>query len=518
MSSLPSPDFLVTATGSTTPRRIADRFALENNILDFGGSGNGVIDNLAPLNALLAALPAAGGTVRFPAGRFRVSALVSYTFPNGPCRIVFLGEGQGVTELVWPNAAGGLSFTWSNQENAIAFCGLSFTTQQASGGTAVKIINTGIYGGFQEATQNLFDRCTFQGDGGTNAGYYWTVCVSIQAVSYFAFTDCLLYGGVVAGTRVGTGVALSDYSGVITANFNFTDCSLIDLNIAIAPYNNPQGISSSQSSFVDCNYGIWATGTVPQVGMQIEACNMACFSSAIYTQNEVDDLQVIGNTFYVFDTTGTYPGINLALTSRFTINDNDFLAPAATTSPAIRIGNNFGWSATIASNAIAGPFTTGISLQAASSRIVVSGNSFGSTVGTNVVNAGSYNSIDEAMPWTPVLAFGGASVGITYAVQAGSFVKTAQMCVATFRITLTNKGSSTGIATVTGVLFGTPTTASGDIGYYTGMISATGLTGYLGGGTWNFTIPGATGIVAATDANFTNSSDIIVTLTYPATP
>jgi hypothetical protein len=153
-----------------------------------------------------------------------------------------------------------------------------------------------------------------------------------------------------------------------------------------------------------------------------------------------------------------------------------------------------------------------------SSLVNVTNNVYGSTVVNQVSNLGTNNTIDVIQPWTPTLKFGGASVGITYSAQTGTFIKTGQFCYATFRITLTNKGSSTGAASITGFPFGTPGTASGEIGYYTGMSGSSGLSGYLGGGTFNLTLPGATGISIPTDANFTNSSDLIVTVIYPATP
>ena len=52
--------------------------------------------------------------------------------------------------------------------------------------------------------------------------------------------------------------------------------------------------------------------------------------------------------------------------------------------------------------------------------------------------------------FTPVLAFGGASVGITYSVQTAQYTRIGD--VVTFMVTIatTSKGSSTGVATITG--------------------------------------------------------------------
>lgn len=53
--------------------------------------------------------------------------------------------------------------------------------------------------------------------------------------------------------------------------------------------------------------------------------------------------------------------------------------------------------------------------------------------------------------WTPVLAFGGASVGITYSQQVGWYIQIGDLVYFGLSITLTSKGSSSGNATITGL-------------------------------------------------------------------
>jgi hypothetical protein len=293
---------------------------------------------------------------------------------------------------------------------------------------------------------------------------------------------------------------------------------MLDLETAVLATNNPQGVAITQSSLVNVNYGVRTTGTVPLVGMQIIDSNISAYKSAVSLANEVDDFQFIGNTVYCNDATGSFPAIDMLKVSRFIVSGNDYIATVANATAAVRVSNSNGWPGIVATNSIAGPFANGIVLTNQSSLVNVTNNVYGSSVVNQVSNSGASNTIDVIQPWTPTLKFGGASVGITYSAQTGTFIKTGQFCYATFRITLTNKGSSTGAASITGFPFGTPGTASGEIGYYTGMSGSSGLSGYLGGGTFNLTLPGATGISIPTDANFTNSSDLIVTVIYPATP
>lgn len=53
--------------------------------------------------------------------------------------------------------------------------------------------------------------------------------------------------------------------------------------------------------------------------------------------------------------------------------------------------------------------------------------------------------------FTPVLTFGGASTGITYSVQYGNYTQIGNIVFYAFQITLSSKGSSTGVAAFTGL-------------------------------------------------------------------
>ncbi len=72
--------------------------------------------------------------------------------------------------------------------------------------------------------------------------------------------------------------------------------------------------------------------------------------------------------------------------------------------------------------------------------------------GTNYVlmNSGQASSLAS---WTPVLAFGGLSVGITYGTQSGQYRKVGKIVYFYFHIVLTSNGSSTGTATIGGLPF-----------------------------------------------------------------
>jgi hypothetical protein len=60
---------------------------------------------------------------------------------------------------------------------------------------------------------------------------------------------------------------------------------------------------------------------------------------------------------------------------------------------------------------------------------------------------------DEAEEWTPAVTFGGASTGITYSTQTGTYARVGNMVYIECLIVLTSKGSATGAAQITGLPF-----------------------------------------------------------------
>ena len=116
--------------------------------------------------------------------------------------------------------------------------------------------------------------------------------------------------------------------------------------------------------------------------------------------------------------------------------------------------------------------------------------------------------------WTPVLAFGGGSTGITYSTQEGYYSRIGNIVWYSVFIVLTNKGSSTGINTITGLPYTPLATSSfllGEVDY----ISATGgysLGGVMGSGDTSISIRAiidSANRVIITETSFANNSVIV---------
>lgn len=156
--------------------------------------------------------------------------------------------------------------------------------------------------------------------------------------------------------------------------------------------------------------------------------------------------------------------------------------------------------------------------------LTISGASAGQIVFPASQNASAgANTLDdyEEGTFVPAVAFGGGTTGLTYSAQQGAYVKIGLLVFLTLRITLTSKGSSTGAATVTGLPFTVDGTYYGMVTapYAIGMGSLTaGLVGYCNTGNTTITLgaPNTSGVSGVTDANFTNTTDIILVGAYRA--
>ena len=136
-------------------------------------------------------------------------------------------------------------------------------------------------------------------------------------------------------------------------------------------------------------------------------------------------------------------------------------------------------------------------------------------------NANTLDDYEEGT-FTAGIAFGGAAVGVTYdSTPTCTYTKIGRQVTVTGRVGLSSKGSSTGDATITGLIF-TPAN-TGNAGYGSCSIIMNSVT-FANQYAANIT-PNSTSIVlqensllgtfsAITDADFSNSSNLLFTATY----
>lgn len=134
------------------------------------------------------------------------------------------------------------------------------------------------------------------------------------------------------------------------------------------------------------------------------------------------------------------------------------------------------------------------------------------------------NTLDdyEEGSWTPVVTFGGATTGIAYDAGAtlGRYTKVGRKVSVSGVVKLTNKGSASGAALITGLPFTSLNdgiAASAAIGYAAGMSTVTGaVIGVVAANQSRISLyQSANGAAAAlTSANFSNTSHLLFSVTY----
>ena len=164
----------------------------------------------------------------------------------------------------------------------------------------------------------------------------------------------------------------------------------------------------------------------------------------------------------------------------------------------------------------AATFSSGISVGGATA--TTGGIQFPATA----VAIASANNLDdyEEGTWTIGLTFGGNSVGLTFASNTGTYTKVGRQVTVNGIAALSNKGSSTGVAKITGLPFTIPNSDSNysalslrfDGITYTGQFQGYGVINTTTLNLEEITEAGSrTGIA---DTDFTNSSAVLLTFTY----
>jgi hypothetical protein len=132
------------------------------------------------------------------------------------------------------------------------------------------------------------------------------------------------------------------------------------------------------------------------------------------------------------------------------------------------------------------------------------------------------NALDdyEEGTWTMGIAFGGASAGVTYSVNTGTYTKIGRQVTVNGYLFLTSKGSSTGVARITGLPF-TVANTNGNLSsaslFFQNITFANQFQGYAISNTQQISLEEITEAGAdstITEADFANNSGIIVNLTY----
>jgi hypothetical protein len=273
-------------------------------------------------------------------------------------------------------------------------------------------------------------------------------------------------------------------------------------------YTYTAGTSTPKESFTD--YGLGTANTNPVILDARGECDLWLSGSYKLTLTDaddaliwsVDDIRDLTNsaTLQNVTLTGTltvtgsqvaWPGDpihtgNHRFANNVTVNGHTVLGDAAGDTLTVSADTVTWGAATVthsSNHVFSGNVTAGSSAAdvvtvngTASFPLAVTTHTFGAILG-NVARAGA-TILDwyEEGVFTPTVAFGGASVGVTYTTQQGAFTRIGNVITYTLNVQLSAKGSSTGNVTIGGFPYASGATYS----YVSGVVDY-GSTSSIGG-------------------------------------
>lgn len=194
-------------------------------IESFGG-GVGVTDNVAALNAAVAAFGTGGGCIAFGVGVYRFASATTITYPaTSPYSVTFQGLGQDVTIIEQTgntSASGMFNLALNHINQTFHFHDMTIATALANNGRGIASVDTN----YETFATSDIRNVTFRGMDGPGGTGYWTAGYFSRGMSQVVVSNINVFGGSgITGIGVdwAGGTNSSQYSfgfQIINSNFN----------------------------------------------------------------------------------------------------------------------------------------------------------------------------------------------------------------------------------------------------------------------------------------------------------
>lgn len=370
----------IIATGSTTPRSLADRFADIVNVLDFASV------SLAADYAM-----ANDSTLFFPPGLYTLTEKLAKTLASNRT-LRMQGSGEEQTILLWSCDDGGIEITFSTTwwlrveaslpGNAFTIEGMTLATDRAPAlaGTAIKV--DGLSAASHPINTLQFARLTFRGTGPTET--QWAEGISIDGLGGSQSHDLTWFG--YNDSRTGSVIKIRGDLTHQPVNHKFTNlkANFFDIGFDLGQY--VEGVHIENTTLVSGNHGIYWDAVSAESQLALHNSHINSDLEPIWL-NRVFDSQIVGNLLFTND-----PGITAILVREGgynTIVGNTIRSGDGTGDNGIHIDYVSTWNAAhrnvIVGNFIMG-YATGVRLDASSLGTVMNGNAFASCT-VNLVGA-----------------------------------------------------------------------------------------------------------------------------------
>ena len=318
------------------------------------------------------------------------------TTASSPAFVIRTGTGyQHVTNLIYSNTSATRNVTFQDASGTLAYL-------------------TDIPGGSPSALTRVDDTNVTLTLGGTPS------TALLQAVSL-----TMGWTGQLGLTRGGTAASLTASNGGIV----YSNASTLAILSGTATANLPLLSGSS---------------TTPSWGAFALSLGGALTTAGAHTLSGA-----FGSTFTFTNTTSvTFPTSGtLATTSQ--LPSPAALTKTDDTNVTLTLGGTPA-TALLQATSITAGWTGTLAVSRGGTGISSFGTGVATALGQNVSGTGGI-ALSTSSTFTPVLSFGGASVGITYTTQQGTYTRTGDTVTFSIYMLLSNKGSSTGQALISGM-------------------------------------------------------------------
>jgi hypothetical protein len=244
----------VAATGATELRTLADRFADQVNLKDFGAKGDGITDDTSAVRSWLTYLETNGGVGFAPPGNYLILSNMPMTI--GGVSVKITGTHVGAAKFIFNGAIDGFSALLTRKGGvwgAIRFENISVIRNSASpaqANTGIRVVadpSQGIGYTGNSGMSDVFVGGNVPGQGTPS----WQTGVYLADTTDFELRDVYIFGANATGDGSDVGLSIFGSSKTMfSVQSGMTDCQIQGFSTGIYVTGNVQGVFIENSGVI----------------------------------------------------------------------------------------------------------------------------------------------------------------------------------------------------------------------------------------------------------------------------